>query len=236
MTVAVIVVAAGRGSRLGGETPKQYLSLNGKCALRRSVDAFLSVDRVDLVRVLIHADDRLLYTDAVAGIEDPRLLDCATGGVSRAATVRLGLLSLADLNVDFVVVHDAARPFVSPKSIEELLNALTDSEGACLAIPVVDSLWKVEDEHAVSSHPRDRLWRAQTPQGFHFGPFLSAHRAHDGSATDDVAVAREAGLSVRFLIGKESNYKITTALDLARAIIDAERADNEGASQPARGG
>ncbi len=223
MKSAALIVAAGRGSRLGAEIPKQYIPLDGRSALRRSVELFLGVPGVTRVLVVIHADDRALYEDAMLGLVDPKLVPPVLGGETRAASVLAGLDALASDAPDNVLIHDAARPFMPANVISEVIDALTQAEGACAALPVVDALWSARDAVAETSVPRHNLWRAQTPQGFRFGSILKAHRGHDGSGADDVAVAREAGMEVRFVPGAEAGYKITTADDLARAISDAER-------------
>lgn len=225
MTVSVIIVAAGRGRRLGGETPKQYIPLAGPCALRRSIEAFLAIDAITCIRVVIHPDDRELYDEALAGLEDTRVLDPAHGGDNRAQSVSLGLQSLREKNPESVLIHDAARPFIPGEVITGVIEALRDSEGATAALPLVDALWKASEGNAAASVPREGIWRAQTPQGFRFARILEAHLNHDGSGADDVAVAREAGLEVRLVQGSELNYKITTAADLRRALMDVAQSE-----------
>lgn len=223
MTVAVLIVAAGRGQRLGAAIPKQYLPIAGPCSLRRSIETFLAEKRVTYLRAVIHPDDESLYCAALAGLEDPRVLAPVGGGTTRAYSVRFGLESLRGTGVDRVLIHDAARPFVTARVIAEVIGALDGAEGASAALPLVDALWRESGGFADVTVPREGLWRAQTPQGFHFDSILSAHLAHDGSGADDVAVAREAGLSVKLVLGSENNYKITTAADLERALDDARR-------------
>lgn len=232
MSIAVIIVAAGRGRRLGGEIPKQYLALGDSCSIRLAIEAFLCVPDVTALVPVIHPIDRGLYCDALTGLigrtgpigrtgltgrTDPRLLEPVMGGDTRAASVRNGLERLAGEGPELVLIHDAARPFIPLGVIQGVIEALADSDGACAALPVVDALWQADGDTAMAPVPRDGLWRAQTPQGFHFAKILAAHRAHDGSGSDDVAVAREAGLQVTLVPGSEQNYKITTAADLERA-------------------
>lgn len=217
MSLAVIIVAAGRGQRMNAETPKQYLPLGDTCALGLSVSVFLSMKPVQWVVPVIHPDDRSLCDTALNGIDDPRLLPPVDGGETRAASVRNGLECLSPHAPETVLIHDAARPFVPVSVIEAVTEALQTSDGACAALPVVDALWKADGTRALNSVPRDGLWRAQTPQGFRFDKILDAHRRHDGNGADDVAVAREAGLEVQFVPGSEQSYKITTPADLERA-------------------
>lgn len=217
MTNAALIVAAGRGSRMGAEIPKQYLTLGGQAVLQHTVRAFLASDRIDTIRVVIHPDDAALYDAAIAGITDPRLRSPVFGGASRAASVRLGLEALADTAPAHVLIHDAARPFCSTGLIAAVLTALERSDGAFAALPVVDALWQTDGAQATTPVPRDGLWRAQTPQGFRFDAILDAHRNLDAEAADDVEVARRAGLSVQVVEGEEDNFKITRPRDLARA-------------------
>lgn len=220
MSVAVIIVAAGRGTRLGADIPKQYIPLNGPCALRRSVDAFLAIPQVSVVLPVIRPSDHDLCARALDGLDRARTLPPVDGGATRAETVRKGLEHLEAQAPARVLIHDAARPFVPQTVITSVIEALDAAPGACAGLPVVDALWRVEDTLAQAPVPRDGLWRAQTPQGFHFGAILAAHRAHAGTGTDDVAVAREAGLRVEMVPGSEQSYKITTPADLSRALRD----------------
>jgi len=226
MSVAVVIVAAGRGRRLGSEVPKQYIPLAGACALRRSIEAFLALPAIEHVVTVIHPDDRAMYDDALRGVADPRVLHAVEGGATRAASVAKGLTALERVMPERVLIHDAARPFVSARVIEDLLAALETSAGAVSALPVVDALWLARDGTADQTVPRDGLWRAQTPQAFHFRAIREAHRTHDGSGADDVAVAREAGMDVALVLGEEGNYKITTAADLDRALSDLSLSDH----------
>jgi 2-C-methyl-D-erythritol 4-phosphate cytidylyltransferase len=217
MTNAALIVAAGRGSRMMREVPKQYLPLCGRVVLWHTVQAFLGSDLIDHVRVVIHLEDRALYDAAVAGINDARLGDPVPGGASRAASVRLGLEALQADAPAHVLIHDAARPFCSPDLIAAVLDPLVEVEGAFAALPVVDALWKADGTLATEPVPREGLWRAQTPQAFRFEAIMKAHAKGNAAAADDVAIARQAGLTVRVVEGDEANFKITLPRDLERA-------------------
>ena len=219
MACAALIVAAGRGQRLGAAQPKQYLPLGEHSILHRSICAFLEHPGVSRVLVVIHPDDLPLYEAAVAGISDSRLSPPVAGAPARAGSVLAGLEALAAEAAapETVLIHDAARPFVPQSVISDVVAALAEVPGAFPALPVVDALWRAEGDHVVASQSRDGLWRAQTPQGFRFGAILAAHRAGAGDAADDVAVAVAAGHEVRVVPGAEENYKITTPADLARA-------------------
>ena len=218
-----LVVAAGRGSRLGPGEPKQYRRLAGQALLRRAVTPLLAHPRIDAVRVVIHTDDGEAYQSAVG---DLPLLPPVTGGATRQESVRRGLESLADTPPERVLVHDAARPFVAAAMLDRVIGALDHSDGVIPALPVVDTLKRAGGNEAeagavaVIAGTQDRagLWRAQTPQGFRFPALLAAHRAAAGAAlTDDAAVGEAAGLQVVMVPGDEDNLKVTTEDDLRRA-------------------
>jgi 2-C-methyl-D-erythritol 4-phosphate cytidylyltransferase len=217
MTNAVLIVAAGRGSRMMQEVPKQYLPLGDHTVLWHTVQALLASAAIDQLRVVIHPDDRLLYKAAVVGIDDPRLCDPIEGGASRATSVRFGLEALSQQRPKHVLIHDAARPFCSSELIEAVLTPLDEVDGAFAALPVVDALWKVEAGNALEPVRREGLWRAQTPQAFRFDAILNAHLLGNVNAADDVEIARTAGLIVRLVEGAEVNFKITLPRDLERA-------------------
>lgn len=217
MTIAALIVAAGRGTRAGGDVPKQYRSVVGDMVLTRTIRAVLA-SRVDVVKVVIHPDDQRLYDQAVCTIDDARLHPPVIGASQRALSVLNGLEGLASAAPDRVLIHDAARPFVASQTIDDLIGALETHEGAMAAIPVVDALRRGENGFCGAPVPRDGLWRAQTPQGFRFADILAAHRANqDASAADDAEIARGAGMRVKLVEASTENFKITTSADFARA-------------------
>lgn len=214
MNIAALIVAAGRGTRAGGDIPKQYQLLNGTPILTRTVDRFLSHPAVTDVCVVIHPDDRPLFAAAM-GDRLPDLL-AVDGAESRDGSVRAGLAALPD-GTDFVLIHDGARPLVSDAVIDRVIVALADHDGAAPALSVTDALWRGADGRVAAPHPRDGLYRAQTPQGFRLAAIRAAHAAQTAPAADDVEVALAAGLDVAIVDGEEDNLKITHAGDFARA-------------------
>jgi 2-C-methyl-D-erythritol 4-phosphate cytidylyltransferase len=218
--VLALIVCAGRGQRMGGGVPKQYRMLAGDAILRRTALAFLDHPAVDGVLVVIHPDDRPLYDHATTGLA---LLAPVHGGPSRDASVRLGLEALTQEEPDHVLIHDGVRPFITPETISAVIEALTSGPAAIAAMPVFDTIKRCEGGVITATVERAPLWRAQTPQGFHFPVILAAHRAiadrgvHLPPMTDDAAVAEEAGIAVRVVQGTEDNFKITTEADLMRA-------------------
>ncbi len=210
------MVAAGRGRRFGDEIPKQYVPLAGRPLLFHGVAALARHPRIDRVRVVIGDGDRPLYDRALAGLD---LLEPVTGGESRQDSVRLGLESLEALAPDRVLIHDAARPALDAALVDRVLDALDDAPGAIPALPVTDSLKRVDaDGRIEGAVERAGLWRAQTPQGFRFAEILAAHRRAAGlSLTDDAAVAEAAGLAVAVVPGSAANIKVTAPEDRPRA-------------------
>ena len=220
-----LIVAAGRGTRLGAPLPKQYLPLGGVAVLRHSVLALRRHPAVSGVRVVIHPSDRALYDEAVAGLD---LLPPVAGGAQRQDSVRNGIESLAAAAPDRVLIHDGARPFLDAPTIDRVLTALDRHDGAIAALPVRDTVKRGEAGTIAATLDRSTLWRAQTPQGFRYAAIRAAHQAASGlELSDDAAVAERAGLSVALVEGSEDNFKVTTMDDLARAerLLAAELGD-----------
>ncbi len=207
MTTAVLIVAAGRGTRAGGEIPKQWQLLRGKPVLAHTLAAFAGMRIV----LAIHPDDR---ARAAALAPDIPLVE---GGATRAQSVKNALEALEGTGVTKVLIHDGARPLVSRALIARLETALDAHPGAAPALAVTDALWRGEAGLVSGTQSRDGLYRAQTPQAFRFAEILAAHRAHPGNAADDVEVARAAGLDVAIVEGDEDNLKLTFPGDFARA-------------------
>lgn len=213
--VAALVMAAGRGQRLGGDSPKQYLLLGERTVLARSLALFAAHPRVDRVHAVIHADDRDRYAAATASLALPPPI---AGGATRQESVRRGLEHLALDPPDLVLIHDAARPLTPTAVIGRVIDALAGHEAAVPALPVADTLKQASDGRVTATVPRAGLFRAQTPQGFRFTSILEAHRRFAGAEfTDDAAVAEAAGLPVALVAGDEAAFKITTGDDLDRA-------------------
>lgn len=215
MQSAAIIVAAGRGTRAGGDQPKQWQPLAGRRVIDWTVAAFQDTPEIDRIVVVLHPDDLDRY-DPPAGVE------VTTGGAERADSVRLGLEYLSDSGFSYdshVAIHDVARSCTKPAYISYVLDELSQGPQRAVApaLPVTDALWIGQDGEVAGTQDRTGLFRAQTPQAFVFGDILAAHRAHKATAADDVEVARAAGLPVRIIEGDENNLKITHAHDFARA-------------------
>ena len=212
---AVIIVAAGRGHRFGTEMPKQFVQVHEKPLIRHAALAFLLHPDIDAVLPVIHPDDAEIVAEALQGLD---VLPAVAGGAERQDSVRNGLEALASLRPDKVLVHDAARPWVTHRLIDDVLAALDSHAGAIPALQVVDTLKRTDaDGIVVGTVSRDALWRAQTPQGFNFELLLAAHRAVRGEAlTDDAAVMEASGHAVTVVRGDEGNLKVTAPGDIER--------------------
>jgi len=217
MSFACLIVAAGRGTRAGDGVPKQYRDLGGCSVLRRTIDAFLGNSTCQTVQIVIHPDDQAHYEAAILGLNDQRLRAPVLGGSTRAISVRAGLERLGDTPPDIVLIHDAARPFISADVIARVCNAVKPGQAAFPALPIVDALWKAEDSVVKAPQARDGLWRAQTPQGFMYRDIRAAHMSGPVGAPDDVSLAHAAGLAVKVVMGDGNNFKITLAEDFQRA-------------------
>ena len=219
VTVAALIVAAGRGARASTDPsqPKQYCEIGGMPMLSHTLSVFAAHPGVDDILVVIHPDDVALYGEASAPFASD-ILPAVMGGARRQASVRRGLEALADKAPSKVLIHDAARPFADEALVSRVIDALATSPGALPCLPVTDTLKREEAGRVTGTVPREGLLRAQTPQGFDFEAILTAHRAAGRDSTleftDDTSVAEWFGIDVAIVEGSEDNRKLTTAEDL----------------------
>ena len=215
--IAALIVAAGRGLRVGGDVPKQFRQLAGMPVLSHTINAFLSHDQIDTVMVVLNLDDIDLFNERVRPHLVSGEVSIAQGGAERCASVHNGLLALGEGHPDYVLIHDGARPLIDRKTISAVIGAMRPAKGAAPAIELSDTLWQSDGEVVTGSPDRASLCRAQTPQGFPFAAILKAHQDDGANRTDDVQVAIHAGLDVAIVPGDERNLKITTEQDFLRA-------------------
>ena len=229
--IAVIIVAAGRGHRFGGDMPKQYLEVHQQPLVRHAVQVFLDHSAIDFILPVIHPDDADILANALDGLD---YLEPVAGGAARQDSVRNGLEALASSAPDYVLVHDAARPMVAPALIDRVIEALQDTPGVIPGIAVVDTLKRADDAGIIAdSVSRDGLWRAQTPQGFKYADLLAAHRSAIGQElTDDAAVMEASGHRIAVVLGDEDNIKVTTPDDLMR--MEEIMSDDSAQAKPVR--
>ena len=207
--IAVIITAAGRGTRMGG-APKQWRDLDGRSVLARSIDAFAGIGRIV---VTVNPEDMAHAVATLGGT-----VTLVAGGDSRSDSVRAGLGVLEGSGITHVLIHDGARPLVSGDVITGVVNALEGGAvAAAPALPVSDALWRGEDGRVTGMQSREGLFRAQTPQGFRLDAILAAQRACPGGAAEEVELARRAGHEVVITEGAEDNLKLTYGPDFDRA-------------------
>ncbi len=207
--LTAVIVAAGRGTRAGGDVPKQWRLVAGRSVVEWSVSRFAAHPAGIDVVLVIHPKDAAL----LEGLDLPSMLRVVHGGADRAASVKAGLAACSD---GIVLIHDVARPCVTFEVISAVIAGVRAQGAAAPALAVTDALWRGA-ETVAGTQDRDGLWRAQTPQGFETAAIVAAHEAFEGAPADDVEVARAAGIDVAIVPGDEANLKITTPQDFARA-------------------
>ncbi|MCM8611372.1 2-C-methyl-D-erythritol 4-phosphate cytidylyltransferase [Accumulibacter sp.] len=221
-----IVPAAGSGSRLGGEAPKQYQLLAGRPLLHHSLATLCRCRAIERVWVVLAPDDGCWRRHDWTSLGH-KLETVFCGGTTRAESVANGLRAAATvaLDDDWVLVHDAARPCLSPAMLAALCDELAeDAVGGLLAVPVADTLKRADSGQRVArSEPRDGLWQAQTPQMFRYGLLTRVLAEHPGG-TDEASAVEAAGLRPRLVRGDASNLKVTFPGDLrlAEMILQAQ--------------
>lgn len=220
--VGVLVPAAGQGIRAGGGEPKQFRPIAGVPMLLRAIRPFASHPRVRAIVVALPAGAATQPPAWLAELHGDRLC-LVPGGATRAESVR-GALAALDAACRIVLVHDAARPFVTRETIDAVIAVAERGVGAVAAVPVGDTLKRADEERRVTGTvPRDGLWRAQTPQGFPRRMLERVYETGDPAATDDAALVEAAGHPVELVPDVTSNFKVTTSEDFAVAEAIARR-------------
>jgi len=228
-TIAAVVVAGGRGLRAGGDVPKQYREIAGEPVIRPALAAFLNHPQIGAVQPVIHPQDEEAFRAATAGLK--KLLPPVWGGATRQASVRAGLEAFAASAPAIVLIHDAARPFLTEALIGRAIVAARQNGAAVPAIAIADTVKKIDDDARVTETlDRNHLRMVQTPQAFAFDLIVAAHRraaaAGRDDFSDDAALAEWAGHRVSVFEGEAGNVKLTTNDDFARAeMVRAALAD-----------
>jgi 2-C-methyl-D-erythritol 4-phosphate cytidylyltransferase len=214
-----LVPAAGAGSRFGGATPKQYLRIHGRPLLWHAVAGLIGCPAIQRVFVVLHPQDTWfqLQTEWPGRVETVWM-----GGETRAHSVLNGLRAARETitDADWVLVHDAARPCITPELVQALIAGVADDPaGGILALPVADTLKRADaSQHIVATQPRDGLWQAQTPQMFRYGTLVDALSAADlASTTDEASAVERLGLRPQLVPGSTRNIKVTYPDDLKLA-------------------
>jgi 2-C-methyl-D-erythritol 4-phosphate cytidylyltransferase len=230
VNATAIIVAAGEGRRVGAGISKVYLPIGGRAVLLRTLDQFFRAKRVNNVVVVIAKQDlarcgSLLDSDPQAR---ERSWILQTGGFSRQESVSRGLEKISS-DCEVVVIHDGARPFVSPKLIDRVIDDARVRNAVVVGVPVRDTIKVISGDRQILSTPaRDCLWEIQTPQAFERSLILEAHQAaqrNNQNATDDAILVERLGKPVYLIAGERTNIKITLPEDLlfAEALVASGR-------------
>jgi 2-C-methyl-D-erythritol 4-phosphate cytidylyltransferase len=218
MNVA-IVVAAGKGTRLGGNRPKQFLELDGIPVIIRTLRQFERCREIDEVIAVLPAEETAGFQSLAQQFGLRKLARVIAGGETRAQSVQRGLASIRE--ADIVAVHDGVRPFVTPEEIDQVVAAARTSGAAILAAPVADTIKEIKDQRVVGTLPRTNLRRALTPQCFRFDLLKRAYdqlteiEAEGIEVTDDCLLVERLGVNIQAVEGSARNIKITREEDLA---------------------
>ncbi len=244
----VLIVAGGTGSRTDANLPKQYLNIAGKPLLRHTIDVFTSLSNklpaMRSIRVVINPSHVDMYEKAIKGAAAELQSPPVYGGSSRKQSVYNGIKSYlnSDLDIDdndIILVHDAARPFVTHQEIINLLSVMDKYSAASLAVPASDTMVYADDDLCIGERiKREQLFSLQTPQAFHYGIIRQAHEkaANDGRIyTDDTSlVSLNLGEPVKIVTGSKNNFKITFKEDIAMAEMLLNKNNNNGGRQSVR--
>jgi 2-C-methyl-D-erythritol 4-phosphate cytidylyltransferase/2-C-methyl-D-erythritol 2,4-cyclodiphosphate synthase len=212
--IAIILLAAGEGERCGGILPKQFANINGVSLWRIAYDNLRAA--LPDAEIVIVGSDKHQHLWNLEGLEGA--FQWVEGGATRSDSVKAGLTALHDNAPKYVFVHDAARPFVSAKVVNDLLQALQNGAVAVIpALPATDTIKRVTNAQVLQTLERDELWQVQTPQAFDYITLQRLHNAQIASTTDDAALFEQAGIKVQVVQGSKKLFKVTQAEDLELA-------------------
>jgi len=220
MNVRAIIAAGGRGERMGGELPKQFIQIKKKPLLAYTLEKFEKCVLIDEIILVVPDEYVGLASYQVVDVFDfGKIRKIVSGGKERQDSVYKALLSLPG-NTDIVTIHDGVRPFVSVEKIVKSIEMCQQDKAVILALPINETVKRVENEFVITTLDREKLWVAQTPQTFEYKLILEAYKkAFDASfiGTDDSSLVERMGVKVRILEGDYENIKITTMEDLVLA-------------------
>ncbi len=219
--IIAILPAAGHGSRMGAGQNKLRLALLGRPVLAYTLEAFENCPSIDEVILVANEQDIFLYRELVKDAGFQKVKTILRGGETRAQSVHIGVLAAEDASV--VVIHDGARPLVTPEILEKTIAGSRETGAAIAAVPVIDTIKRAEGGTICETPRREELWQAQTPQVFRRELLLSALENASDAVTDDASAVELAGVRVRLVEANRENIKLTTPFDLlvAEAVLRA---------------
>lgn len=213
--IVAIIAAAGMGSRMGSKLPKQYLAFKDKSILYHSILPFYQHNKIDKIFCIIAKNDINLYQDAIADLQIEGVI---FGGKERQDSIRIALEQIKDLNPKKILIHDAARPFINKKIIDNLIIELNNNQAVIPAIKISDTIKEVKNNFIIKTIPRENIYLAQTPQAFDYNLIYSLHQKYkDHKFTDDAALCEYENMAVKIISGDNNNFKITNKQDYDRA-------------------
>ena len=208
---SAIILAAGKSSRMGLNIPKPYLKINGRLIVDYSISTFLNCDCINEI-VLVVLDK---YLDKMKNIY-PKI-KVISGGNSRKESSYIGLNN-CNQNTKNIIIHDAARIFITESLIQNCINELKNADGVVTAKLITDTIAQYKNNTITSMKNRDKLVALQTPQAFKYTKLLKAHQNFKGKATDDITIMMNSDYNCKILVNNEQNFKLTTELDYHNAI------------------
>ena len=218
--ISAIIVGAGRGVRFGGDIPKQYCLIGNECIFAKTIKSFLNHSKISDVTAVIAYEDKALFSKLCSHLNNVHIV---FGEDNRQGSVRNGLNALCDKKPDFVLIHDAARPFVSSSLIDDLIENVEKKDAVIPILRIRDTLKTIDEINVGNTVDRNAFACAQTPQAFNFSLIMEAHNTFAKSIkTDDASLVEELGKRVSIIEGKDDLFKITRREDLRRARLIAD--------------
>lgn len=220
MNSSVIIVAAGNGKRFKSKIPKQYVKIKNETILNLTIKKFIGIKKIKYIQLVINKDHKKLYYDSISKLKTSKhfnkILPPCFGGKERSSSVKKGLIKISKLidNPNKVLIHDAARPFISKKIINKVITKLDCFDAVLPCIRMVDTIWKIKQNSFELLNNRSVYFRAQTPQGFIFKKIYDAHLKNKTWAYDDICLANENNLKIIQIEGSDLNIKITKPEDI----------------------
>lgn len=230
--VAALIVAAGEGRRMGTPRAKAFIPLKNTPILVHAVQPFEACSRIQSLYLVLRKQDLPSWQgEILERFPFKKTKPPVVGGLNRQDSVRLGLEAIRE-DIDTVLIHDGARPFVDASMLEQLLDTMQEAEAAVVGVPAKDTLKTVSSDGTVlNTLPRKHLWHIQTPQAFYYSLIIEAHRkalAENFQATDDAMLVERMGIPVKVVEGSYENIKVTTPDDLALAQVILESRERHG--------